>query len=156
MWFLWESTDGSYAHAHLSHSRNQCRLMTVLMGKCSGFPQGHQGPEGFNWEDWILLPFSSSSPACDNAVCILIHCRVTHSALQSVSEAAGSWVMEWEVSNSQMGFFPLPIKHSWLLDLSAAASSLACFPHELNTYAWEKHSDWWASLKHKAVENLCF
>lgn len=73
----------SHNKAH-AHTINQCRLMTVLMGKCTGFPQGHQGPEHFNWQDQILLPFpsSSSSPslASDNAVCILIHHRVSHSA----------------------------------------------------------------------------
>lgn len=95
--FLREPTHGSHAHTHLMHTcprtHDQCRLMTMLMGKCTGFPQGHQGPEGFNWEDQILLPFSSSSPSPvhDNAVCILIHLHVTHSVSQSVSEPAGSW-----------------------------------------------------------------
>lgn len=76
---------GKYTHNKVhAHTINQCRLMTVLMGKCTGFPQGHQGPEHFNWQDQILLPFpsSSSSPslARDNAVCILIHHSVSHSA----------------------------------------------------------------------------
>ena len=53
-------------------------------------PTGPPGPEGFNWEDQILLPLSSSppSPAHDNAVCILIHRHVTHSVSQAVSEAS--------------------------------------------------------------------
>lgn len=74
---------GKYTHKAHVHTINQCRLMTVLMGKCTGFPQGHQGPERFNWQDQILLPFpASSSPslARDNAVCILIHQRVSHSS----------------------------------------------------------------------------
>lgn len=75
-----------------THTINQCRLMTVLMGKCTGFPQGHQGPEHFNWQDQILLPFppsSSPSRVRDNAVCILIRHRVPHSAWQSLSRQLG-------------------------------------------------------------------
>lgn len=75
----------------------------MLMGKRTGFPQGHQGPEGFNWEDQILLPLSPSSPspARDNAVCILIHRRVTQSHSQSASQqAVGGGVQQ------PNGFFP--------------------------------------------------
>lgn len=70
-----------HTHRH-AHTWNQCRLMAALMGKCTGFPQGHQRPAGFNWDEQIpLSPPSSppSSPARDNTVCILIHCHVTHS-----------------------------------------------------------------------------
>ena len=120
--FLCQSTDSSRAHAHFihthTHTHNQCRLMTMLMGKCTGFPQGHQGPEGFNWEDQIQLPFSSSSPspARDNAVCILIHRLVTHSVSQSVSRqlrggGGGGGEGGGGGCNSQMGFFLPPIKH---------------------------------------------
>lgn len=96
---------------------NQCRLMTVLMGKCTGFPQGHQGPEHFNWQDQILLPFPSSSPpspARDNAVCILIHHRVSHSASQSLSRQLGGMdVRRWGAvvvggrSQQFLFFFPM-------------------------------------------------
>lgn len=80
--FLTETCgDQTHTHRH-AHTWNQCRLMAALMGKCTGFPQGHQRPAGFNWEEQILLSSPSSppsSPARDNTVCILIHRRVTHS-----------------------------------------------------------------------------
>lgn len=112
------------AHTHISytHAHNQCRLMTTQMGKCTGFPQGHQGPGGFNWEDRILLPFSSSSspsPACDNAVCILIHNRVTQSHSQSASQQAVGW-RQGGGFNSQMGFFPSTNKRQFII------GSLSC------------------------------
>lgn len=106
---------------------NQCRLMTVLMGKCTGFPQGHQGPEHFNWQDQILLPFPSSSPpspARDNAVCILIHHRVSHSASQSLSRQLGGMdVRRWGAVGggaqpTVFVFFPhVPWEHYWLHQL---------------------------------------
>lgn len=122
--FLGESTDSSREHRDLIHTYSHTInagswQWWACMGKCTGFPQGHQGPEGFNWDDQILLPFSSSSPspASDNGVCILMHLHVTHSVSQSVSEPAGIFVVGG-ACNSQMGFFLLPIKYSWLLALS--------------------------------------